>query len=436
MARIKWDKEILKEELIKICYMEKEGFPIKLYKDFPKVYYACYRIHGSIEDALYYANISLEDISFYKNNKWNYDEIKRGLLELLGKEMRGEKFNFSKDYPKLKAACRRNFKTVENAAKFFNLDKKLKFIRGENKWAKNPNKILKELKALYNANPEGCTNFHSKHKALCRACENHFESLRNALDLAGIPQNWIKKRSSERELSKEEIIIELQNLFIIAKLTLNEARKKDPYIFRSLRTYFVNIKDALKAAGINYEDVLVKNERNAGRLAEEKIVNSIFNELGISFKKGYTNKIRPDFVFKNYWVDAKLNYSDKNGWKQSIKKYKKHTKQLIIVYIFGPDFGLHRIESKILATHINYYIKQLPNHRQIYYRELIEEIRQFYLQTEEDFEMLLLTQPDIEVDKKLGKVTARRGNIYHTIRTETWQQSLEELLQLQQIDPY
>lgn len=136
MARRKWTKEKLQEELIKIYTLEKQGHSITLYKDFPQVYHSCFRLHGSVADALEYANIALDDVNFIKKNKntkWEFDDIKSGLLELLAKERRGEKFNFTKYYQKLKQACRRNYGTVENAAKYFNLDKKLKFIRGENK---------------------------------------------------------------------------------------------------------------------------------------------------------------------------------------------------------------------------------------------------------------------------------------------------------------
>lgn len=227
MAKPKWTKEKLKEELIKIYTLEKQGYSITLYKDFPKVYHACIRLFGSVANALDYANVAIDDVNFIKmNTKWEIDDIKRGLHELLAKERKGEKFNFTKDHQKLKSACRRYFQTVENAAKFFNLDKKFKFIHGKNKWAKNPKKILKELYYLYIKNPEGYTNLHSKQKALTRASESHFGSLRNALEQAGIPQTWIKKKSQERELSREDIIIELQELFIIDKLTLNQAKKK------------------------------------------------------------------------------------------------------------------------------------------------------------------------------------------------------------------
>ena len=203
-----------------------------------------------------------------------------------------------------------------------------------------------------------------------------------------------------------------------------------PSLFSTIKNHFDSINDALNEIGIKYEDVLVKNERNAGKLAEAKVVEAIFNELGIKFSKGYNNELRPDFVLKHYWADAKLNYGDKQGWRRSIKKYKNHTKLLLIIYIFGPYNGLQRFAPKVLCVHINYYIKQLPKFRQIYYREIIEEIRQFYLQQEKNYEDILSKNPDIKIDKSLGKVTVFNDTLSFSIETETWQQSLDKILHL------
>lgn len=192
MNNKKWNKEILNKELIQLHAKEKKGYPIKLYKDYPKVYQACLRLHGSIEEALNYAKIPIDDVNFFKNRKnkkWANEKIKRGFLDLLEKQRLGEKIYFNKDCPDLRSACKRLFGTVENAAQFFNLDDKLNFIRGKNKykWANNPKMILTMLKDLYIKNPDGYPDFYIKQKALARACENYYKSLRNALEQVGIP---------------------------------------------------------------------------------------------------------------------------------------------------------------------------------------------------------------------------------------------------------
>ncbi|MGE7836870.1 hypothetical protein [Viridibacillus arvi] len=422
-----WNKELLKLELQKIFIEENKEQPIKLYKDYPQVYRACLKQFGSIENALVEANIYDEIAG---SRKWTSEEIKKALFLLLEKEMRGEKFDFSKNYQSLKSACRRNYGTVENAAKSFGLENKLKFIRGKNqyKWADNPQKVLDVLKDLYQKNKKGFPDFYIKHKAVVRACENHYGSAKAALEKAEIPTIWIKKPRCS--MTRDELIFELKQMFKVDNLTLTQARKQCPLVFQSIKSHFKDLRDALDKSEIIYSDILIKNERNAGRLAEEKIVEAIFTELGVAFSKGFSNKIRPDFVLKNYWADAKLNYYDKNGWERTIKKYTKFTKQLVIIYIFGPDMGIHRIRENTLATHINYYIKQLPNNRQIYYREQIEKIRQFVLNQGEVFEDLLSNHSNIVLDKTIGKVTYRRGNFSFSIQSETWQQSLVKLLEI------
>ena len=206
-----YSKQLLSQELNKLYEMEKSGQVFKLKKDFPEVYLACIKLHGSVEEALHYSEIPMYNIGFI-NLKWNYKWIEKGLLFLLEKEKRGERISFNKDYQKLKQACRRNFKTVENAAKFFNLDKELQFIRGANKWAENPHKILLALNDLYTEYPDGYKDIYSKEKAIVRASENHFGSLKLAIEKAGIPPDWLNSRSTRSTLamSREDIISALE----------------------------------------------------------------------------------------------------------------------------------------------------------------------------------------------------------------------------------
>lgn len=439
--KINLTNEALKQKLAEIYALETKETPIILYKDYPQLYHVCRANYGSVKDAL--EQLGINYINCHKSQKWSVEKIEEELMILLDKQNKGEYFDFSKDYQPLRSACRRYFGSVEEAATFFGLLGKLNFVKGKRKhsWNNDRQLVIDTLKKLFKQKPQGYPYFYEKEKALSHACFRIIGSVKDALIEANIPLNWIKvyptnnlnkKTSDYTMLTKEETIKELQRIFIEEKITITEARKKHSFIFKMVDRHFESFSEALFHAEIKHEDILVKNERNAGILAEKKIVDAIFNELGIDYSKGHTSKLRPDFVFKHTWGDAKISYYDKNGWDKTIKKYKPHTKQLTIIYIFGPDLGLHLVTSKVLAAHINYYIKQLPKHRQIYYRELLEEIRQFYqsseINKEEVMDLYTNFKSELQVEKSLGKVTFQKENFSFSIQSETWQQSFLKLL--------
>jgi soluble P-type ATPase len=137
------------------------------------------------------------------------------------------------------------------------------------KWSKE--KIIRELKELHKKNVRLSSNVLRKiNPALEGVIESkrYFNSQQEARKAAGIPEDEYKRE----KWSKEKIIIELKNLHRKnIYMSADNIIKLNPNLSSAIKgkRYFKSLKEARKAAGINF---VVISQR---KWTDEKIINEI-----------------------------------------------------------------------------------------------------------------------------------------------------------------
>lgn len=177
------------------------------------------------------------------------------------------------------------------------------------------------------------------------------------------------KRGSRKYPTEESVINEIQRRHTEGlPLNYNAIKATDDSLRLRSETLFGKYAHAVEAAGIPYSSV--KKDRYVSvRCGHEfeRVLSGLLKELGISYKRMSHGKHRPDFTFKNgVWMDAKLSHSRViNCQSPTLREYNAICRNLIIVYLIGPDED--RVYGETRLTHVNRYIKQLPKHRQSFY---------------------------------------------------------------------
>ncbi|WP_303752594.1 hypothetical protein [Bacillus velezensis] len=177
------------------------------------------------------------------------------------------------------------------------------------------------------------------------------------------------KRGSRKYPTEESVINEIQRRHTEGlPLNYNAIKAADDSLRLRSETLFGKYAHAVEAAGIPY--ISVKKDRYvAVRCGHEfeRVLSGLLKELGISYKRISHGKHKPDFTFKNgVWMDAKLSHSRViNCQSPTLREYNAICRNLIIVYLIGPDED--RVYGETRLTHVNRYIKQLPKHRQSFY---------------------------------------------------------------------
>lgn len=189
-----------------------------------------------------------------------------------------------------------------------------------------------------------------------------------------------KERGSRKYPDKQSVFNEINRRYREGlPLNYTAIRAQDDLLRRRCITLFGSYKDAVIAAGYSYEDICANKYVyvNCGK-AFEDVLHELLSELNISFKRPkITNGAGdccPDFLLNNnVWLDAKLNdYSTINRGNRTVRRYAPECRRLIIVHMYGTDED--RVVGKARAVHVNKFVKQLPKHRQSYYRNKFDAI--------------------------------------------------------------
>ncbi|MED1287301.1 hypothetical protein [Bacillus mycoides] len=98
----------------------------------------------------------------------------------------------------------------------------------------------------------------------------------------------------------------------------------------------------------------------------ECIVDELLLEINMNYKKGFNQKLKPDYVLKNnIWMDAKLSRTTiLNSSRNTIEKYEPHCKLLVIIFFRGEKTFDKMITQKTRMISVYKLIKQLSKHKQ------------------------------------------------------------------------
>lgn len=176
-------------------------------------------------------------------------------------------------------------------------------------------------------------------------------------------------RGSRKYPTEESVINEIQRRHTEGlPLNYTAVKATDDSLRLRSETLFGKYAHAVEAAGIPYNSIK-KNRYTSIKCGHEfeRVLSGLLKELGISYKRMSHGKHRPDFTFKNgVWMDAKLSHSRViNCQSPTLREYNAICRNLIIVYLIGPDED--RVYGETRLMHVNRYIKQLPKHRQSFY---------------------------------------------------------------------
>jgi hypothetical protein len=211
--------------------------------------------------------------------------------------------------------------------------------------------------------------------SLLQASEVYFGNYKNAIEAIGIDYGEVRNYKS---WNAEKVINEIVLRYNSGKpMSISKIMLDDCSLYGACLNLFGSYKRAIIAANINYDEIREDKEtlKVYGHKFQE-IVEEIFNELKISYSKGFNFELRPDFrLSHDRWIDAKLS-----EWSiyqcDTIDKYEPKCKSLTIIYLRGKKFNDTMITNKTRLISIYKFIKQLPNHTQRYYNQLLDKLLQ------------------------------------------------------------
>jgi hypothetical protein len=144
------------------------------------------------------------------------------------------------------------------------------------------------------------------------------------------------------------------------------------------RKAFGSWGNAIKAAGINYEDIRQDGSTLAPLGHEfEGVLSEILTDLNVRFTRYDHDKYRPDFVINSEWIDAKLSQftyrtQDANGL-TCVDKYEPHCDKLTLVFLRGNKECDAMVTDKTRLVSVYKYVNKLPDSlRGKYYAKLNE----------------------------------------------------------------
>ncbi|MGG3890229.1 hypothetical protein [Metabacillus fastidiosus] len=332
------------------------------------LYLAGVRFFGSWGKAVEKAGYNYS--AYRLQNTWNKDKIKEKILNRYENNLSISSRDIQKQDKNLYNACLIHFGSYSSAIQHIGLD--YDSIRKQKDWSKE--KVSRLLLNRYNNGlPMNDMNLQKADSALYSRSMFYFGSYRNALTSIGLDYELISKKIN---WSKEKIIKELISRYIRNEPMNSLAVQFDnKALYAACVNYFGNYRDACIGAGLDYEQIRndIKTLASCG-FRFELLLGNILSELNIVYSKGFSNKVRPDFVIShNKWIDAKLS-----EWTGSInstvEKYEPYCRLLTIVYLRGNKTKEEMIAFKTRKISAYKLIKQLPKSRQDYYYKLIENL--------------------------------------------------------------
>lgn len=207
--------------------------------------------------------------------------------------------------------------------------------------------------------------------------KHHYKTLSNAVKLSG---EYVLDRGIRKEWDQGYLLEQIKLGYELG-MPLNSDHMTKGFGCSTeyfARKTFGSWENAIKAAGINYEEIRQDGSTLAPLGHEfEMVVSELFTDLDMSFSRYDHDKYRPDFVLGNEWVDAKLSQftyrtPDDNGL-TVIDKYEPHCDKLTLVFLRGNKEYDASITEKTRLVNVYKYINRLPeNLRGNYYARLDE----------------------------------------------------------------
>lgn len=116
----------------------------------------------------------------------------------------------------------------------------------------------------------------------------------------------------------------------------------------------------------------------------EHVVIDILKEAGYAIQKNpsiyvnHSKKLQPNASMNGQIIDVKLTYN--SNVYATVAKYAPYSRGVpIIIYLFGAkDYKYAGKGHRHVKTHIDYLIEKLPQERQWYYIQMIEELVREY----------------------------------------------------------
>ena len=218
--------------------------------------------------------------------KWTEGMVISEIKELHRKNIPLTDKHISEHYPALYAqGCKRfnGWGGAVNAAGI-NYDE----IRLAKKW--NKRRVIEEIRNLYQQNFDlGYNNVVKYHNDLLCAARRRFDTWENALKAANIDYDCYRKKKPNNDYSKEEII---EYILILS----NEGKELNatsvpPNIYQQARRKFGSWRNAIEAAGLNYEKI----KKHEKFWTQEKIKNeiSLLHSQGEPLNDRYMRKHYP-----------------------------------------------------------------------------------------------------------------------------------------------
>jgi hypothetical protein len=217
-------------------------------------------------------------------------------------------------------------------------------------------------------------------RSLHEAATNRLGSWRNAVTAAGFDYEEVLVEGNENrskngmKITKDELLSFIKDRHENGKrISSGYIQKNHASMSKRARYVFGGWKNAVEAAGINYEDIRDEASVNtAGRMFEETLAE-ILQALSITFSKRNYGEVRPDFILtKNHWVDAKLS-----EWTSTIpttiSKYEPHVRKLTIVYLRGRNKA-YDVSDKTEMVSVHKLLEELPKEKSDYFFTKLKDI--------------------------------------------------------------
>jgi hypothetical protein len=247
------------------------------------------------------------------------------------------------------------------------------------KWTKDT--VIKAIQERYeNGLSLTASAVVSENKKLYDAACYHIGSWGKAIELSGYNYDEIlEEGNSSRSINCTKCSAEDLLKFIRDRYE-NGKRLSSGYMQRNFNRMvkvadyrFGGWKQAIEAAGIDYNEVREDAAVNkAGHLFEE-VLGEILTDLNIKYTKYDHELWSPDFVINNqYWIDAKLS-----EWTSSIPdtiaKYSPHVDRLDIVYLRGRRIK-QTISDKVRILSVYMLLDDINEYKREYYNVKLTEI--------------------------------------------------------------
>lgn len=420
MPRKKWSKEKIIKETKKLSEKEEDISYKNMRKNYLSLCEAGKRYFGSWKNAIKATGLDYETIKKIRMNYWSKKKITEGILELYKKGVDLSSKNMNKNYTALYvAACKKKyFCSWKNAITVAGLDyKKILKVKFWDKeeilnrilelhksgeelsamyaqrnyrsllwaaeryfgnwgsaitatglkyeeirkrkpkgyWTKH--KIVEEIQALYENKEEiDSTAMMKKHHALFTVAKKRFGTWKNALTVAGLNYKEIRKT---RIWNKKKIINKILQLHRKGEM-LNaryvNRNHNSLYMAACKKKYFGGWKNAVTAAGLNYEQIRLYVEGEVW--SKQKIIDKILElhhsqrDLCSSYiSKRYTTLIGAAQRYFGSWKNAidatgldysKINkYVDREAWSK-----KKIINKVLELSGAGEDLSYKNISKR------------------------------------------------------------------------------------------